>query len=266
MKKRSIFILSILSILILTSCSGNSGGDSTTLKIGVSPEPHRDIVEFIKDDLKEEGINLEIIEFNDYIIPNKALDSGEIDLNFFQHLPYLESFIVEEELDLTSIGGVHIEPIALYSNSFKSLDEIDEGAEIAIPNDPVNGGRALILLEQNGLIKLKDGAGLEATELDIEDNPKNLSFKALEAATLPRVLDDVDGAVINGNYALESGLNPLKDGIIIEDKDSPYVNIVAVRKGEEEKEDILKVINALNSDKLKDFLLDNYDGAVVPAF
>lgn len=261
----SLALVFILSLSVLVGCSSNSS-DSNTLVIGVSPEPHADLVKAAADQLKEEGIDLEIIEFDDYVTPNLSLDSGEIDANFFQHKPYLDDFIAKEGLDLVSIGGVHIEPMALYSNTIDSLDDIEEGAEIAIPNDTVNGGRALILLENNGLIKLKEGVGLEATENDIVENPKNIKFTALEAAYIPRALEEVDAAVINGNYALESGLNPLKDSIIIEDGDSPYANIIAVRKGEENDEKFTKLMDALQSDEVRAFIEENYDGAIVPAF
>ena len=179
---------------------------------------------------------------------------------------YLDDFLAKENLDLVSIGNVHVEPMALYANEAKSIDELPEGGEIAIPNDTVNGGRALLLLEANGLITLKEGVGLEATENDIAENPKNIKFTAVEAAALPRVLAEIDGAVINGNYALEAGLNPVEDGVVIEGKDSPYANIVAVRAGEENEEKFQKLMEALQSDEIKAYIEENYDGGVVPAF
>lgn len=265
MKKKisSLLLIGILA-LSLVACSKDASTDTSKIKIGVSPEPHSKIVKLVQEDLKKEGIELEIVEFTDYIIPNKALDAGDIDLNFFQHKPFMDSFVEENGLDLTSLGGIHIEPMALYSEKFTDIKDIK--GTIGIPNDPVNGGRALILLENEGIIKLKEGAGLEATELDIVENPYNLEFKALEAANLPRVLGELDGAVINGNYALFSDLNPLKDGIIIEDKDSPYANIVAVRTSDKDDPNIKKVYEALTSNKVKDFILSTYDGAIVPAF
>lgn len=266
MKKILLLILvGVLSLSVLAGCSPK-GSESTEIKIGVSPEPHSKLVSLVVDDLEKEGIKVTLIEFTDYVKPNHALADGEIDANFFQHKPYLDDFAAKEGLDLVSLGNVHVEPMALYTNQVPTIEELPEGAEIAIPNDTVNGGRALLLLEANGLIKLKEGAGLEATEHDIVENPKNIKITALEAATLPRVLAELDGAVINGNYALEAGLNPLEDGVVVEGKDSPYANIVAVRAGEEKEEKFVKLIEALQSEEIKNYILENYDGGVVPAF
>lgn len=264
----SLALIVVLSLSFLVGCSSDAGnsGDLEKIKIGVTPEPHRKLVELVIDDLKEQGVDVEVVEFTDYITPNTTLADGEIDANFFQHTPYFEDFIEKQELDLVSIGTVHVEPMALYSNSSKSIEELKDNAEVAIPNDSVNGGRALLLLQANGLIKLDESAGIEATEKDIIDNPKNLKIKALEAAFLPRALDDVDAAVINGNYALEAGLNPLKDGLIIEGGESPYANIVVVRKGEESEEKFTKLLKALQSEKLKTYIEEKYEGSVVPAF
>lgn len=264
MKKTLSIVLILVLVLLVSGCTSKEG-DLEKIKIGVSPEPHAKLVELVADDLKKEGIEVETVIFTDYMTPNRALDSGEIDANFFQHEPYLNNQVKEEGLNLVSIGKVHIEPMALYSNKYKSIDELPNGATIGIPNDTVNGGRALLLLEANGLIKLKDGVGVNATELDVVENPKNLKFKALEAAILPITLDDVDGAIINGNYALESGLNPVKDGLIIESGESPYANIVVVRKGEENQEKFQKLLNVLQSEKVKKYIEETYDGAVIPA-
>lgn len=261
----SLVLISLLSVSLLVAC-GQEASDPNTIVIGVSPNPHEDIIKVIIDDLEEEGIKVKTQVFNDYKTPNIALNDGEIDANFFQHTPYLEDFIENEGVDLVSLGSIHIEPMALYSNKVDNFDNIKDGSEIAIPNDTVNSGRALLLLESYGLIKLDEGVGLEATENDIVDNPKDLKFTPLEAAVLPTSLDDVDGAVINGNYALEAGLNPVQDGLIIEDSDSPYANIVAVRKGEEEEEKFIKLIEALQSEKIEEFIKDEYKGAIVPGF
>lgn len=266
MKRILSFALIItLSLSILTGC-GAKTSEPSKIKIGVTPGPHPELAELVIDDLEKEGIELEIVFFTDYITPNLSLNKGEIDANFFQHEPYFNDFKEKENLDLVSIGNVHIEPMALYSNVFSSIEELKDGSQIAIPNDTVNGGRALLLLEANGLIKLKDGVGVDATENDIVDNPKNLKIKALEAAYLPITLEDVDGAVINGNFALDAGLNPVKDGLIIEGGESPYANLVAVRAGEEKEEKFAKLLKALQSDKVKKYIEDNYDGGVVPAF
>ncbi|WFA09115.1 MetQ/NlpA family ABC transporter substrate-binding protein [Tissierella sp. Yu-01] len=272
----SLILIAILSLSLLAGCapkdkapvesSAEAPVELEEIVIGVSPEPHSKLVSLISDNLEEEGIKVKLIEFTDYVKPNHALADGELDANFFQHKPYLDDFIAQENLDLISIGGVHVEPMALYVNGLESIDDIPEGAEIAIPNDTVNGGRALLLLQENGLIKLKDGVGLAATENDVVENPKNIKFTALEAATLPRVLGEIDGAVINGNYALEAGLNPVEDGVVIEGKESPYANIVAVRAGEENEEKFVKLMEALQSDEIRAYIEENYDGGVVPAF
>ena len=258
----------VLSLSLLTGCGESSGAKTEldSITIGVSSEPHATLVELVVEELKAEGVDVKIIEFTDYVTPNTSLDDGDIDANFFQHKPYLVDFVENQGMKLVSLGGVHIEPMALYSSSITSIEGLKNGSEISIPNDNVNGGRALLLLEANGLIKLKKDAGLNATENDIVDNPKNLKINPLEAAFLPRTLDEVDAAIINGNYALEAGLNPVGDGLIIEDADSPYVNVVVVREGEEEEEKFTKLLKALQSDKVKTYIEENYDGGVVPAF
>ena len=236
------------------------------LKIGATPVPHAEILNYVKPLLEKENIDLQIVEFQDYVQPNTALADKELDANFFQHKPYLDNFIKERNLDLVSVANVHVEPLGLYSKTIKDISEIKEGSTIAIPNDATNGARALLLLQSNGLIKLKDGVGIEATEKDIAENPKNIKIQPAEAAQLPRVLEDVDGAVINTNYALPANLNPTKDALVIEGKDSPYANIVVVRKGDENRAEIQKLVEILNSDEVKKFLEDKYDGAIVPAF
>lgn len=261
----SLLLIVALAVGLLAGCS-QGGSSDDKIVIAVSPEPHEGIVKHIVDKLEEEGIEVEIVVLDDYVIPNHNLNDGELDANFIQHEPYLIDFNEENGMELVSIGGVHIEPMALFSNKFSSIDELPDGAEIAIPNDATNGVRALLLLEVEGLITLDEDAGLTATENDIVDNPKNLVFTALEAATLPRVLDDVDGAIINGNYALDAGLNPLYDGIIIEAEESPYANIVAVRSGEENKDKFVKLMEALQSDEIRAYIEETYEGAIVPAF
>lgn len=237
-----------------------------TLKIGASPVPHAEILNLVKDDLKKQNVDLEIIDFTDYVTPNLALADKEIDANYFQHTPYLEKFAQEKGLDLKSAGKVHVEPLGVFSKKYKSLEEIPQKSIIAIPSDPSNGGRALILLHNNGIIKLADPTNLYATEFDIVENSKDLRFKPLEAPQLPRVLPDVAAAVINGNYAIEAGFVPTKDALILEGPESPYANIIAVRSGDENKEDIVKLIKALQSEKVKKYILEKYNGGVVPAF
>ncbi|WDV44815.1 MetQ/NlpA family ABC transporter substrate-binding protein [Clostridiaceae bacterium M8S5] len=266
MKKQLYILLSIFALVIFVSTGCNRSSKENTIKIGATPVPHGEILALIKDDLKKENINLEIIEFNDYIKPNIALSDKEIDANFFQHTPYLNDFKSERKLDLEVLCSVHIEPLGVYSQSIKSIKDIKDGSSIALPNGAVNQGRAFLLLEKNGLIKLKENSGLKATEKDIVKNPHNLKFKFLEAAQIPRILPDVDLAVINGNFALASDLNPVKDAIILEDKDSPYVNIVAIRKNKKNKKVYQKLIQYLQSEKVKNFIKEKYNGGVVDAF
>ena len=239
---------------------------AATLSIGVSPVPHADIIRFVEPALKAQGVNLKIVEFSDYVQPNLSLNDKELDANFFQHKPYLDDFSAQRGLKLASLVAVHIEPMGVYSKSVKAVAETPEGAKVAIPNDPTNGGRALKVLETAGLIKLKDGVGVFATVADVAENPKNLKFVEIEAAQLPRSLDDVALAVINSNFALGANLNPVKDAIAIEAKDSPYANIVAVRAGDESRPEIQKLKAALTTPDVKKFLEEKYQGAVVPAF
>ncbi|MDR0670214.1 MAG: MetQ/NlpA family ABC transporter substrate-binding protein [Treponema sp.] len=243
-----------------------TAGAATTLVVGATANPHAILLNLVKPDLEAQGIDLRVIEFADYVVPNTALISGELDANFFQHIPYLESN-PEWSGALVNAFGVHVEPFGLYSAAIKNISDLKDGSTIAIPNDPSNGGRALLLLQANGLITLKSGAGITATPLDIASNPKNLRFRELEAAQLPRSLEDVDAATINGNYALEAGLNPIRDSLIIEGAQSPYVNIVVVRRGFEGDPRIQALGRALRSQKVKDFISATYaDGSVVAIF
>ena len=236
------------------------------LSIAATPVPHAEILEHIQPALKEDGVDLDIKVFTDYVQPNQQVADGQIDVNFFQHKPYLESFNSERGTDLVSVALVHVEPFGVYSKKIDTIEDLKDGARVAIPNDPSNGARALLLLEQNGIIKLKDPDNLLATARDVSENPKKLKFTELEAATVARVLDDVDLALINTNYALEAGLNPLEDALLIEGADSPYANLVAVKEGNENDPRVEKLIKALNSDDVKTFISEKYDGAVVPAF
>lgn len=261
---KKLLILSLVLALFAFGCEKEA--DPTVIKVGATPVPHAELLNLVKEDLQEKGYTLEIVEFTDYVTPNIALSDGNIDANFFQHVPYLEEFAAEHNLDLTSIGTIHVEPLGLYSEKYTSIDDLEEGAVIAIPSDSVNGGRALILLENKGLITLKEDAGLKATEKDIVKNPKNLVFKAVEAAQLPRVLEDVDAGIINGNYALEAGLKPAEDALILEGAESPYANIVTVRSGDENNEALLALVAALQTEKVKSYIEENYGGGVVEAF
>ncbi|EIA53327.1 NLPA family lipoprotein [Campylobacter coli 2685] len=235
-----------------------------TISIAATPVPHVEILEQVKPELEKQGYKLEIKEFTDYILPNLAVDSGEVDANFFQHTPYLEEFNKNKGTKLTKVANVHIEPMAVYSKKYKSLDDIKEGATIAIPNDPTNESRALDIIAKKGLVEFKEKA--LKTPLDITTNPKKIKFVELKAAQLPRALNDVDLAVITTNYALGAGLNPLKDGIFIEDKDSLYAIVLAVRQGDEKNEKSLILKEILTSDKIKNFINEQYKGSVIPTF
>ena len=236
------------------------------IKVGATPVPHAEILEKVKQILAKEGIELKIVEFTDYVQPNTALSDKELDANFFQHQPYLDKFNGEKKTNLVAAGKVHIEPMGVYSKSIKAIADVKNGAKIAIPNDPSNGSRALLLLQKQGLLKLKDGGSVASTKADIVENPKNLDIVELEAAQLPRSLEDVSVAVINTNYALEAKLNPVKDSIAIESSESPYVNILVVRKGDETNANIQKLVKAIQTEEIKKFIADKYQGAVVPAF
>lgn len=279
MKKLFFLLTALFLTLALAGCgdnakpAANSGsnapaaGAKTTLKVGATPVPHAEILEIVKPLLAQQNIDLQIVEFSDYVQPNLALNDKELDANFFQHEPYLDNFVSEhKEVKLKNAGGIHIEPMGIYSKKIKQLDALPDGATIAIPNDPTNGGRSLLLLEKAGLLKLKDGAGVKATVQDIASNPKNLKFQEVEAAQVPRTLDDVDAAVINTNFAIQVNLVPTKDALFMEDKTSPYVNIVAVREGDEKRPEIEALLKALKSKEVKDFIESKYKGAIVPAF
>ena len=236
------------------------------LSVAATPVPHAEILEFVKPQLAEQGVELDVKVFTDYIQPNIQVDQKRMDANFFQHQPYLDEFNEGRGTNLVTVTGVHVEPFGAYSSKIDSLDELKEGAVVAIPNDPTNGGRALLLLQKAGVITLKDESKITATPRDIADNPKDLDFKELEAATLPRILNQVDLALINTNYALEAGLNPSEDALVIEGSESPYVNILVARPDNKDSEAMQKLAAALKSDAVRDFIMEKYEGAVVPAF
>lgn len=272
--KKTVWALAGLLALgaLVAGCSGEkkeaaqSSDKKVVLKVGATPVPHAEILNEIKPLLAKDGIDLQIIEFTDYVKPNLSLNDKEIDANFFQHEPYLKKFAADRKLDLVNLVAVHIEPMGVYSKKLKDIKSVPDGAKVAIPNDPTNGGRALNILAKAGLIKLKDGVGISTTVGDIVENPKNLKITEAEAAMLPRTLDDVDLAVINSNFAMEAKLNPTKDALFIEPKDSPYANIVAVRKGDENRKEIQALKKALTSPEVKKFIEEKYKGAVIPAF
>lgn len=275
MKKWLVPVLLLILAFSLSACGKKetapapaAGGEKqeVTLKVGATAVPHAEILKFVEPKLKEQGVKLEIKEFNDYVQPNVQVNEKQLDANFFQHTPYLEQFNKDHNMNLVKVAGVHIEPMGVYSKKVKKLDELKDGATVAIPNDPTNGGRALALLEKSGLIKLKEGVGVSGTVKDIAENKKKLNVKELEAAMLPRSLDDVDIAVINTNYALKANLVPTKDALVIEDKNSPYVNILVARPDNKDSEAVQKLAKALNTPEVKKFIEDTYKGSVVPAF
>lgn len=236
------------------------------LNVAATAVPHAEILEVVKPKLAEQGVDLKVKVFTDYVQPNIQVAEKRLDANFFQHQPYLDEFNKGKGTELVSVAGVHIEPFGAYSSKLKSLDELPSGATVVIPNDATNGGRALLLLQKAGVITLKDGAGIIATPKDIAENPKSIKIRELEAATLPRVLTQVDLALINTNYALEAKLNPTEDALYIEGSDSPYVNILVARPDNKDGAAMQKLIEALHSEEVKQFINEKYQGAVVPAF
>lgn len=254
-----------------TSASSSASADTedTIIKVGASPTPHAEILNQVADALAEEGYTLEVVEYNDYVLPNTALEDGELDANYFQHITYLNDFNAENGTHLTDAAGIHFEPMGIYAGKTTDLSAVADGATIAVPNDATNEARALLLLEQEGLITLKDDAGLSATVVDIAENPLNLNIQEVEAAQVPRVLNDVDLAVINGNYALEAGLQ-VADALATESDQGQaaeaYVNVIAVKDGDQDSEKIQALVNALQSDAVKQFIEDNYNGSVVALF
>lgn len=265
----SLLLTGTLCLSVLAGCSGGaSGGGLKKIVVGASPTPHAIILKEAAKLLKDKGYDLQVKEFSDYVIPNTALSNKELDANYFQHQPYLDKFNKENGTSLVSAGSIHYEPFGVYAGRTKKLADLKDGASIAVPNDTSNEARALLLLQANGLIKLKDGAGITATQKDIVENKKNIQIKELEAAQLARVLPDVDLAVINGNYALQGNLK-VSDALAVEASDSvaanTYANIIAVRKDDENREDIKALVSVLKSSEIQDFIKKTFNGAVVPA-
>ena len=257
-----------IALALLIALSGTALA-AEKIVIGASPTPHAEILAVVKDVLAEQGYELEIIEYNDYILPNVATQSGELDANYFQHVPYLNEWNEENGANLVAVAEMHYEPFGLYAGKLDSLDDIPDGATIAVPNDGTNEARALLLMQQIGLITLKEGVGLTATKIDVVDNPKNIDIVEMEAAQLPRVLPEVDFAIINGNYAILGGLK-VSEALAVEAADSEaaqtYVNVIVVKEGNEASEKIQALIATLQTEEVRQFMIDNYDGAVLPMF
>lgn len=274
MKKWLIVFITLALSITLAACGTSDdkteGGkeESKKIVVGASNVPHAEILEEAKPLLKEKGYELEIKTFNDYIVPNQALDSKELDANYFQHIPYLESQMAENNYKFEVAGGIHIEPIGVYSKKYKSLDDLPKGAHIIMSSSVADHGRILTMLEKEGLITLKEGVEkVKATTDDIAENPKKLKFDTeYEAALLPQIFNNGEGdaVLINSNYAIDAGLNPIKDSIAIEESDSPYVNVIAVREGDKDKPAIKALVEVLHSKEIQDFILEKYKGAVVP--
>lgn len=255
-----------LSLLALAGCGGTEADDGRTLSIAATAVPHAEILEAIKPALAAQGVDLQIRVFNDYVQPNLQVDQQQIEVNYFQTKPYLDEFNAARGTKLVTFAGIHVEPLGAYSRKWKTLAQLPNGATVAIPNEPSNGGRALLLLQKAGLIRLKNPADPLATLRDIAANPKALIFRELEGATLPRTLGEVDLALINTNYALDAKLNPVRDALAIEDADSPYVNFVVGRPGGDRDPRVVKLIAALRSPQTRAFIEQRYAGAVLPAF
>ncbi|MEN6567035.1 MAG: MetQ/NlpA family ABC transporter substrate-binding protein [Veillonellales bacterium] len=271
MKKWTKLTAVLLTLTFIAFLAGGCSKQNSTpadkpLKVGVTAGPHAEVMDVVKKVAEKNGLKIEVIEFNDYIQPNVALFQGDIDVNSFQHQPYLDNIVKDRNYDLVSVAKTIIFPMGIYSKKLKSIDELPAGAVIAIPNDPTNGGRGLLLLEKAGLIKLRPDAGVKAAVTDIIENPKNLKIKELEAAQIPRSLDDVDLAAINTNYAMTAGLTPNKDAILLEDANSPYANILAVKAGNKDNPNIQKLIKAYQSDEVKQFAQEHFKGSVTVAW
>lgn len=275
MKKKKLLagiLAGVFTVAALTGCGGTGSdkntADSKTIKIAASETPHSEILAKAKDILEEQGYDLEVTVFDDYVQPMMVVESDEFDGNYAAHVPYVEQFNEEQGTHLVNAGGIHYEPFGIYPGTKKSLDDIEDGDTIAVPNDTTNEARALLLLADNGLLTLKEGAGLTATVNDIEENPHHINFQELEAAQVPRVREEVAFVVLNGNYALEAGLSVAKDSIAFESADSEaaktYVNIIAVKEGNETNDAVKALVEVLKSDEIKQYIRDTYDGAVVP--
>ena len=278
MKKLIAIALALVLALSFAACTPAAeapapeetpAAEAVTIKVGATPTPHAEILTQVKEQLAAEGVNLEIVEYTDYVQPNLAVESGELDANYFQHQPYLDDFNAENDTHIVTVAAIHYEPLGIYPGKTATLDALADGAQIAVPNDTTNEARALLLLEANGIITLKEGVGMSATKIDIVENPKNVEIIEIEAAQVPRSLADVDLGVINGNYALEAGLKG-SDALATEDKDSiaadTYANVVCVKEGNEQNEAIQKLVAAMQSETVKSYIDSTYEGVVVPKF
>lgn len=266
-KKLIAAALIAATCVFAAGCGSDSGsGDKQEITVGVTAGPHAEVMEEVAKEAKNQGLTIKVVEFNDFVQPNKALAEGDLDMNSMQHQPYLDNVVKNQGMKLTSIGKTIILPMAIYSHKYKNISDVADGAKVTIPNDPTNGGRALLLLQQAGLITLKNGNSVDASVPDIVNNPKHLEFIELDAAQIPRSLDDTDLACVNTNYAIPAGLNPQNDSLLVESKDSPYANVMVVREGDENNETYKKVLAIYQSEPIKQFINEHFQGTILPAF
>ena len=265
MKKR-LWLQSTLAIAFSLALSGPALSQDRPIKVGVTAGPHAQIMEQVKKVAEQEGLRIQIVEFSDYVQPNAALAAGDLDANSYQHKPYLDQQVQDRGYRLTAVANTVTFPIGIYSRKVQRLDQLQEGARLGIPNDPTNGGRVLLLLQKEGLIRLRPDAGLRATPLDVVNNPRNLRFVELDAAQLPRSLDDLDAAAINTNFALQAGLQPGRDAIALEDANSPYVNLIAVREQDRSQPWVEILVRAYQSEPVREFIKTEFSGSIIPGF
>lgn len=269
MKKLALILTLLFSLSLLAAGCGSAKQEAPAdkpLKVGVTAGPHAEIMEVVKKIAEKDGLKIQIVEFNDYVQPNVALNQGDLDVNSFQHQPYLDNMVKDRKYDIVSVAKTVIFPMGLYSQKVKTIAEVKNGAVVAIPNDPTNGGRALLLLEKYGLLKLKPGAGILASVADIAENPKNIKIRELDAAQIPRSLADMDLAAVNTNYAITAGLVPVKDALALEDGNSPYANIIAVRAKDKDNPALKKLLKAYQNDEVKKFAQEHFKGSVLVAW
>ncbi len=260
------FLLKLTAAAVLATALTGQALANEKIKIGVTPGAHEEVMEQVVKVAAEKGLDIEIISFSDYVIPNQALDDGDLQANSFQHKPYLDNQIKDRGYDLSVVGYNILTPMGIYSDKIKDLSELKDGAEVGIPNDPTNGGRALLVLQSEGLIKVDPAAGLSVSPLDVIENPKNIKFVELDAAQLPRSLADLDASAINTNYALEAGLNPIKDSIVIEGNDSPYANVIVTRTQDKDAPWVKTLVESYHDDSIREFIETKYEGSVLPVF
>ena len=265
MNKRSL-LQSTLALALAAGFTMGALAQDKPLKIGVTAGPHAQIFDQVKKVAEKDGLKIQVIEFSDYVQPNAALAAGDLDANAYQHQPYLDAQVKDRGYKIVSVGNTVNFPMGLYSKKVKNLNELKDGARFGLPNDPTNGGRALLLLQDKGLVKLKDGAGLKATPLDVVSNPRKLKFVELDAAQLPRSLDDLDASAVNTNFAISAGLNPVKDAIALENAKGPYVNVIAVREADKNKPWVAKLLKAYHSEEIRKFIDAEFKGSVLPGF